>query len=58
MKRFTTDHILMLGMALTSDHRAMERRVRGVFARKKSAKATLLLLPVRPSAVSPNARAT
>ncbi|MEA5047160.1 MAG: hypothetical protein VB034_00995 [Eubacteriales bacterium] len=43
MKRFTTDHILMLGMALTSDHRVMERRVRGVFARKKSAKATLLL---------------
>lgn len=43
MKRFTTDHILVLGMALTSDHRAMERRVRGVFARKKSAKATLVL---------------
>jgi hypothetical protein len=43
MKRRTTDQLLILGMALTTDRRAMERRVRGVFARKRSAKATLAL---------------
>ncbi|MEA5047162.1 MAG: DUF6034 family protein [Eubacteriales bacterium] len=44
MKRYTTtDRLVTLGMALTADKRAMERRVRGVFARKKSAKATLAL---------------
>ena len=39
----STDHLLTLGMALTTDKRAMERRVRGVFARKKSAKSVLAL---------------
>ena len=39
MKRRSTDQLLTLGMALTTDKRAMERRVRGVFARKKSARA-------------------
>lgn len=43
MKRSCTDRLLTLGMALTTDKRSMERRVRGVFARKKSARATLLL---------------
>ncbi|MDD4311886.1 MAG: hypothetical protein PHW41_05330, partial [Eubacteriales bacterium] len=38
-----TDHLLTLGMALTTDKRAMERRVRGVFARKKSTKGVILL---------------
>ncbi|MEA4915223.1 MAG: DUF6034 family protein [Christensenella sp.] len=42
MKR-STDHLLTLGMALTTDRRAMEQRVRGVFARKKSAKGVLAL---------------
>ncbi len=41
--RFDTDHLLTLGMALTTDKRAMERRVRGVFARKRSAKGALAL---------------
>ncbi len=39
----TTDQLLTLGMALTSDKRSMERRVRGVFARRKSAKGALIL---------------
>jgi len=43
MKTHSTDHLLILGMALTSDKRAMERRVRGVFARKRSAKGVLAL---------------
>ena len=43
MKHHTTDQLLTLGMALTSDKRSMERRVRGVFARKKSAKGALAL---------------
>ena len=41
--RHTTESLLTLGMALTSDKRSMERRVRGVFARKKSAKGALAL---------------
>jgi len=41
--RLDTDHLLTLGMALTTDRRAMERRVRGVFARKRSAKGLLAL---------------
>ncbi len=41
--RINTDHLLTLGMALTTDHHAMEQRVRGVFARKKSAKGILIL---------------
>ncbi|GEM_PF-1745667 len=43
MKTRTTDQLLTLGMALTTDRRTMERRVRGVFARKKSAKGVLIL---------------
>ena len=43
MKHRSTDHLLTLGMALTTDQRAMERRVRGVFARKRSAKGVLAL---------------
>ena len=39
----STDQLLTLGMALTTDKRAMERRVRGVFARKRSAKGVLVL---------------
>ncbi len=38
-----TDKILTLGMALTTDKKAMERRVRGVFARKTSAKSVIAL---------------
>ncbi|MEA4915222.1 MAG: hypothetical protein VB061_11700 [Christensenella sp.] len=38
-----TDHLLTLGMALTTDKRTMERRVRGVFARKRSAKGVIIL---------------
>ena len=41
--RLDTDHLLTLGMALTTDRRTMERRVRGVFARKRSAKGALAL---------------
>lgn len=43
MKQHTTDSLLTLGMALTADKRAMERRVRGVFERKTSARAARLL---------------
>ena len=43
MRHRSTDHLLTLGMALTTDKRAMERRVRGVFARRKSAKGVLAL---------------
>ena len=43
MKHRSTDRLLTLGMALTTDKRTMERRVRGVFARKKSAKSALVL---------------
>ena len=39
--RMNTDHLLTLGMALTTDKRAMERRVRGVFARRSSTKRPL-----------------
>ena len=46
MKTHSTDQLLTLGMALTTDKRAMERRVRGVFARKKSAKSALVLSAV------------
>ena len=42
----STDQLLTLGMALTTDKRAMERRVRGVFARKRSAKGALALSAV------------
>ena len=41
--RIDTDRFLTLGMALTSDRRVMERRVRGVFARKRSAKGAVAL---------------
>ena len=43
MKQMNTEHLLTLGMALTTDRRAMERRVRGVFARKTSAKGVIAL---------------
>ena len=43
MKTRSTDQLLTLGMALTTDRRTMERRVRGVFARKKSAKGIVAL---------------
>ncbi len=43
MKQSRTDRLLTLGMALYTDKRAMERRVRGVFARKRSTKGTILL---------------
>ena len=43
MIRWNTDQLLTLGMALTTDRRTMERRVRGVFARKKSAKGIVAL---------------
>ena len=43
MKSRSTDQLLTLGMALTTDKKTMERRVRGVFARKKSAKSALAL---------------
>ena len=39
MKSMPTERLLTLGMALTADKRTMERRVRGVFARKTSARA-------------------
>ncbi len=42
-KIHSTDQLLTLGMALTTDKRAMERRVRGVFARKTSAKSVIAL---------------
>ena len=43
MKPHSTDQLLFLGMALTTDKKAMERRVRGVFARKTSAKSVIVL---------------
>jgi len=43
MKHHSTDQLLTLGMALTTDRRTMERRVRGVFARRKSAKGVIAL---------------
>ena len=43
MKPHSTDQLLTLGMALTTDKKAMERRVRGVFARKTSAKSVIAL---------------
>ena len=43
MKRINTEHLLTLGMALMNDKRSMERRVRGVFARKRSTKGALVL---------------
>ncbi len=46
MKTHSTDQLLTLGMALTTDKRAMERRVRGVFARKRSTKGALALSAV------------
>ncbi len=49
MRRTSTERYLTLGMALTADKATMERRVRGVFARKnspRSIKALALLLCV------------
>ena len=43
MRQHSTDKLLTLGMALTTDKNAMERRVRGVFARKTSAKSVIVL---------------
>jgi len=43
MKRLSTEDFLTLGMALTADKTAMERRVRGVFARKSSARPAKIL---------------
>ncbi len=43
MKRLSTDDFLTLGMALTADKATMERRVRGVFARKNSARPIKIL---------------
>ncbi len=43
MKNRSTDQLLTLGMALTTDKQAMERRVRGVFARKTSTKSVIVL---------------
>jgi len=43
MFRWNTDQLLTLGMALTTDRRTMERRVRGVFARKTSTKGVIAL---------------
>ncbi len=43
MKQFTTERYLTLGMALTADKATMERRVRGVFARKNSARPVKIL---------------
>ncbi len=43
MNRINTQSLLTLGMALTSDRKTMERRVRGVFARRKSARGVLIL---------------
>jgi hypothetical protein len=43
MKRTSTEKYLTLGMALYADRTPMELRVRGVFARKKSARAVKLL---------------
>ena len=43
MRQHSTDKLLTLGMALTTDKKAMERRVRGVFARKTSAKSVIAL---------------
>lgn len=39
MKPLSTDDFLTLGMALTADKTMMERRVRGVFTRKRSTRA-------------------
>ena len=46
MNRIKTQSLLTLGMALTSDRKTMERRVRGVFARRKSARVVLALSTV------------
>ena len=43
MTNHTTDQLLTLGMALISDRKTMERRVRGVFARRRSARGVLVL---------------
>jgi hypothetical protein len=43
MRRLSTDDFLTLGMALTADKAAMEQRVRGVFARKSSARTAKIL---------------
>ena len=43
MRRTSTETYLTLGMALTADKTAMERRVRGVFAREKSARPAKVL---------------
>ena len=41
--RIKTDQLFTLGMALTTDKKAMERRVRGVFARRRSTRGALIL---------------
>lgn len=38
MKEFSTESFLTLGMALTADKATMEQRVRGIFARRNSAR--------------------
>jgi hypothetical protein len=43
MRRTETEKYLTLGMALTADKKTMERRVRGVFARKSSARTAKIL---------------
>jgi len=43
MKSLSTERLLSVGMALTADKKTMERRVRGVFAKQKSAKPVKLL---------------
>lgn len=43
MKKLSTDYLLTLGMALYGDKSAMERRVRGVFARRESPKSVRAL---------------
>jgi len=43
MRRTSTEKYLTLGMALTGDKKTMERRVRGVFGRKSSARAARIL---------------
>jgi len=43
MKELSTDRLLSIGMALTADKKTMERRVRGIFAKQKSAKPAKLL---------------
>jgi len=43
MKSLSTERLLSVGMALTADKKTMERRVRGVFAKKRGPKRVKLL---------------